>query len=663
MGLSIKNWFSSSLTRETILKMGIRISFIVMAVTLLTYWHTFNTLEEQTYDNLQNYITERGQKESAIFTLAEDNHRVFRQAFLDVWPDALAQPSLARFNSLFFEPGDGTQRLRPKQFTGTYRSDGTISQHISSYVGNGSDLNEIYRSKLLLSYDLIDRYAEGWTHRFPSLYVTMPENAIMIYWPLLAWGLEADASLDINKEEWGYISDPAHNPAREPAWTGLFYDVPARHWMVSLKTPVDLDGVRLVDIGHDILLNDVFERVVRDHLKGTYNFIFRADGRLIAHPAFFSQPDLVAEAIDGRAFQISDMGDEGLERAAKIITSANGTFEGVVLDDEAGDALLAVTRIQGPDWYFVTVYPKALISSAALDTAYFIFLLGLFSIVLEVLMLYLVLSKQVIRPLGYFVKVANKITRGDFDLNMGKQADRFLESFNEVGVLGRSLGEMAVTIQTNDERLEMEVAQRTADLNTTNQALRGEISKRERLEEELREQINIDALTGVYGRSYFLRLGETEFKRSYRDGTTLYAVMIDIDFFKSINDTFGHPAGDVVLKQFASICQKCMREIDVFGRLGGEEFSLILTDIDDAKAFEICDRIRAALEQAEVITEAGAVKLTASFGCARMERGDTGIDRVIDRADKALYEAKGSGRNQVVMSAQRVERVLCDSET
>lgn len=649
MDFSIKSWFSSSLTRETILKMGIRISFIVMAVTLLTYWHTFNTLEEQTYDNLQNYITERGQKESTIFTLAEDNHLVFRKAFLDAWPKALAQPSLTRFNSLFFEPGDDTRRLRAERFTGTHRFDGTISKHISGYVGGGSELNEFYRSKLLLSYDLIDRYAEGWTHRFSTLYVTMPENAIMIHWPLLAWGLETDASLDINKEEWGYVSDPEHNPTREPAWTGLFYDVPAEHWMVSLKTPVELDGVPLVDIGHDILLNDVFERVVNDHLKGTYNFIFREDGRLIAHPEFFSNQELVDEAVAGRAFQISDLGDKNLENAAKLAVSASGTFEGVVLDDEAGDALLAVTRIKGPDWYFVTVYPKALISSTALDAAYFIFLLGLFSIVLEVLMLYLVLSKQVISPLGYFVKVANKITHGDFNIHTGPQSDRFLESPNEVGVLGRSLSEMAVTIQTNDERLEQEVKQRTQDLNETNQTLLGEIATRRELEEKLREQINIDSLTGVYGRSYFLRLGDLEFKRSRREGTSLFAVMIDIDLFKNINDTYGHPAGDAVLKQFALICQECLREIDVFGRLGGEEFALVLTGVGEREAFDICDRIRASLEKTEIVTEEGIIRLTASFGCASIEDDDEKIDAILNRADKALYDAKGGGRNQVIM--------------
>jgi len=654
MASSFNRWIASSLTRETMLKMGLRISFIIMAVALLSYWHISVTLEEQTYDNLQNYITERGQKESAIFILAEDNHKVFRDAFLAAWPRALAQPSHSRFESLFFAPGDGTIRMRPELFDGVRRPDGTISQGISAFISEQAATSEALRngvlqSKLLLSYDLIDRYAEAWSHRFPSLYVTMPENIIMIHWSLLAWGTETDASLDINKEEWGYISDPEHNPSRESVWTGLFYDVPAEHWMASLKTPVELDGVPMLDIGHDILLDDVFERVVNDHLKGTYNVIFRGDGRLIAHPEFFSNQELVDEAVTGRAFQISDLNDKNLERSAELITAADGTFDGIVLDDKQGGALLAVTRIKGPDWYFVTVYPKELISSTALEAAYFVFLLGLFSIVLEVLMLFRVLNKQVIRPLEYFVNVANRITHGDFDLSVGNKKDYFIERPNEVGVLTRSLCEMAVTIQSNDERLEAEVKERTQALNETNQTLLGEIATRRELEEKLREQINIDSLTGVYGRSYFLRLGDLEFKRSRREGISLFAVMIDIDLFKNINDTYGHPAGDAVLKQFALVCQECLREIDVFGRLGGEEFALVLAGVDEREAFEICDRIRASLEKAEIVTDEGIIKLTASFGCSAMSAEDEKIDAVLNRADKALYDAKGGGRNQVIM--------------
>ena len=157
-----KGWISSSLTRETILKMGLRISVIVMAVAMLSYWHITVILEEQTYDNLQNYITERGQKESAIFTLAEDNHQVFKDAFLSAWPKALAQPSHSRFDSLFFEPGDDTIRMRPELFHGVRRSDGTISRGVSAFISKQAATSEALRrgvlqSKLLLSYDLLDR--------------------------------------------------------------------------------------------------------------------------------------------------------------------------------------------------------------------------------------------------------------------------------------------------------------------------------------------------------------------------------------------------------------------------------------------------------------------------------------------------------------------------
>ena len=650
--MKLTQWISSSLTRETMLKMGLRVSLIVVAVASLSYWHISVTLEEQTYDNLKNYITERGQKESAIFQLAEDNHRVFRTAFLEAWRSDQSTALSSRFDKMFFEADDGTIRLNPEYFDGVRRSNGTLSRYISAYVGPGVELDETLRRKLVLSYELIDQFAEGWSHRFSNLYVTMPENVIMIHWPMLAWGLKTDASLNINQEEWGYISDLAHNPSREPAWTGLFYDKPTRQWMVSLKTPVDVKGEPLLDIGHDILLNEVFERVVNDRLQGTYNFIFREDGQLIAHPEFFSDESLMNEAVAGRVFEVADLGDQSLENIVSLIRASGKSFEGgkgVVISDVPDDALLAVSRIQGPDWYFVTVYPKHLITSTALEAAYFIFMLGAFSILLEVLMLLWVLNRQVIRPIDHFVKIANKITDGEYDPNGDKHQKNLLRRSNEVGVLGRSLQEMAVTIQSNDERLEKEVDQRTKDLNKTNQALVGEIAKRRELEDKLRQQINIDALTGVNGRSYFLSLGGIQFKECRQNGVSLYGVMIDIDFFKNINDSYGHAVGDAALKQFARVCSHCLRSDDIFGRLGGEEFALILPGADAETARELCESIRQTLEASEIVAGSLVIKLTASFGCARMLKTDDSIDDVLNRADKGLYQAKDEGRNCVVM--------------
>lgn len=652
MAKIIRHWFLSSLTRLALLKMSLRIAIVIMAVALLSYWHIFATLEEQTYDNLQNYITERGQKESARFMLAEDNHRLFRKTFLEAWPKASKQNSQPRFDSLFFDPSDGTLRMKAERFEGFERPNGTTSRHITAFVGKHTTVDEALRSKLLLAYDLIDQYADGWSHRFTNLYLTTPENALVIHWPSLPWALDSGADLDINKVEWGYISDPAHNPTRESAWTGLFYDPLSKAWMVSCKTPIDYNGVPLADIGHEILLNYLFKRVASDHLSGTYNFIFRADGRLIAHPALFSNPELMAENEAGRTFQVADLGDRGLVHATELIINADNTFEGTVIDDVSGDALLAVTRIQGPDWYFVTVYPKSLISSAALNSSYFIFLLGFFSIIIEVLMLYLVFSRQIISPLKHFVMAAKQISHGNFSYITRPAKAKFVDRLDEVGVLGASLREMAITIQNNDERLEQEVKQRTQDLNTTNQTLRDEIEERQKLEVKLLELANTDALTGVHSRSYFFRLADAELKRSRRNNTKLYAIVIDIDNFKNINDSYGHPAGDAVLKQFAQICLQCLREIDVFGRLGGEEFGLLLTASEEAEVMQVSERIRNLLEQTVMSFEGHEIELTASFGCAQRQDDHDDINAVLALADKALYQAKNGGRNQVVMASE-----------
>ncbi len=135
------------------------------------------------------YITERGEKESAIFTDAEKNHQKLSQEFLGLWAGETDYDE-QRFHRLFKPRADGTVRLSEAAFDGFKRFDGTISQYLSAYIGRNAPIDdENFRRKLLLSYDLLDRYASGWTvYDYPNLYISMPENVNMVYWPGISWG-------------------------------------------------------------------------------------------------------------------------------------------------------------------------------------------------------------------------------------------------------------------------------------------------------------------------------------------------------------------------------------------------------------------------------------------------------------------------------------------
>ncbi|MGY8821184.1 MAG: GGDEF domain-containing protein [Pseudomonadales bacterium] len=140
---------------------------------------------------------------------------------------------------------------------------------------------------------------------------------------------------------------------------------------------------------------------------------------------------------------------------------------------------------------------------------------------------------------------------------------------------------------------------------------------------------------------------ESELGRAQRHGTPLSLVMLDIDFFKQVNDTYGHPVGDVVLKELSSLCSAVLRTHDVFGRLGGEEFGLILPHTDGEGAMLVAEKLRVAVENTVIPTDRGPVRITVSAGVASAIPGVDDSSRLIVRADDALYTAKQTGRNRV----------------
>ncbi|WP_269531780.1 diguanylate cyclase [Chitinimonas sp. BJYL2] len=187
--------------------------------------------------------------------------------------------------------------------------------------------------------------------------------------------------------------------------------------------------------------------------------------------------------------------------------------------------------------------------------------------------------------------------------------------------------------------------------------LREQHARLQDVEAEMRKLATTDALTGIPNRRHFLAALTAEVQRSRRNGRPLAVVMADIDHFKRINDRHGHPAGDMVLVQIARVLDLNRRGSDIVGRLGGEEFALLLPETDTHQAAEVADRMRQRIEQETMVWEEKPLKVTMSFGCAELpsELSDgslseaASIEAVLQAADEALYEAKRAGRNLVAM--------------
>ena len=175
-----------------------------------------------------------------------------------------------------------------------------------------------------------------------------------------------------------------------------------------------------------------------------------------------------------------------------------------------------------------------------------------------------------------------------------------------------------------------------------------DITERKLLEEELRRQAHVDYLTGIYNRRHFMERAEQELSRAHRYAKPLSMLMLDIDHFKQINDRHGHKVGDTVLKAVADLSQATFRDVDIVGRLGGEEFAALLPETDQPAALEAAERLRATIANARIpLPGAPPVSFSVSIGVSSMDSPEDNIDALLQRADKALYKAKDSGRNRV----------------
>ena len=174
-----------------------------------------------------------------------------------------------------------------------------------------------------------------------------------------------------------------------------------------------------------------------------------------------------------------------------------------------------------------------------------------------------------------------------------------------------------------------------------------DITAHKELQLKLEHIANSDPLTGVGNRRYFEEAGMREYFRSLRYHEPMAVMMLDVDFFKKINDTYGHDIGDIALCELANICKSTLRTSDIFARFGGEEFAALLpsTCIKDAQIS--AERLRHNIEANVIDTEAGPISFTVSIGLSVLLPDDDGLEAMLNRADKGLYRAKDSGRNRV----------------
>ena len=214
---------------------------------------------------------------------------------------------------------------------------------------------------------------------------------------------------------------------------------------------------------------------------------------------------------------------------------------------------------------------------------------------------------------------------------------------------------------TREVSLDMESGQRTVMLSkgvltgedavlTGTIGLITDITERKSMERQLRQLATMDDLTGTLNRRAFFAAAEQEMERAVRYGNAVSVVMFDLDHFKQVNDSHGHAVGDQALRETATALRASLRDVDILGRLGGEEFAVLLPETSVAGAVEVAERLRHAISAIRIPLEGDkpSLTLTASLGVAERLAEEITVDKVLARADLALYRAKADGRNRVM---------------
>lgn len=233
-------------------------------------------------------------------------------------------------------------------------------------------------------------------------------------------------------------------------------------------------------------------------------------------------------------------------------------------------------------------------------------------------------SSIIVNPILLLVRESKKVKNRDFD-KLVKVDTKVLE----VSTLSLSLIDMSESIYEYQRDLEKKVQERTIQLDEKNK--------------ELERLAITDKLTGLYNRIKLDETIEIEMQRANRYNTIFGIILIDIDFFKSVNDIYGHQVGDTILQEFSSILQKSIRKIDIVGRWGGEEFMIICPEMNIKDIIHIAEKLRIKIEQFK-FTKVN--NKTASFGVTIYKKGEK-LEEMMHRADQALYIAKEKGRNKV----------------
>lgn len=437
---------------------------------------------------------------------------------------------------------------------------------------------------------------------------------------------------DPRTREW-YI---AAKERKQPIFSEIYKHFVMNDLALSASYPIydergSLQGV----LGTHLLLSRI-NHFLQDSMKVEENIAFIVEtesGELIANSL---GKDNFRKSADGtmRRLAIGDFNNPEVLNAYEM--AKRGGDSSYVADSAKDRIHIKVTEIKrdGLDWLIITAIPERFYIGEFKRSLYITMALCLLAL-LGAILVWQRSIEHYLSPIYSLIQATEKFSHGDF----WARAEVFKN--DEIGKLACAFNDMAQELCTLFHNLENKVNERTKQLEQMNEQLLQTKDSLERVSQT-------DFLTNLANRRFILEKVEAEIKRFRRTNKAFSVIMADIDYFKKVNDTYGHDGGDLVLKEVALLLSQEARESDCVSRWGGEEFLLFLPETELAGAVQLAERIRQTVAQKEISYQDIVIKVTLSLGVAAYGKEQETVDEVIKKADLAVYRGKQAGRNRVM---------------
>lgn len=508
----------------------------------------------------------------------------------------------------------------------TAGADVTAAQYHKAQIA--AELTSLYRSLTTLNPVVEQVYfisRDNFAHLYPfrpELLTLLERNAVIAEHPFFnlvtAETTQADAAV----------------------WTPVYFDETGLGWMISALAPVYNDGKLEGIVGLDIPLNSLMQQVMSKTSKPDRQMLLLdAEQNIIAMTAGIRallhltppEADKQAVTVNGQQLNLNVLDNDFALQLKRSLSSAGSSM---MLSGQGRNYLYSVAELSDINLKLISISDTANIEKT-IDKLRQTDLYVLFFGTALLLLVTLVVLRLVLQRLKLFAKkISSPIVQlSDYTSDIAPSLERAEQitinsSINEIAVLVDNFNTMTRRLVDKSKRL--------LESDTARQL----IEEKARI---FQVMANTDALTELNNRKFVDSLLRHEAIRANRNNTPLTLMLLDIDHFKNINDTYGHQTGDMVLKRVAKLLKATVRAVDCAARWGGEEFLLVCPETSLSPAVELAERIRTQIEQLHF--EKG-LKITISIGVAEYLVGER-TEKTIGRADERLYQAKSNGRNRV----------------